>query len=128
MSIMLKKKNMKIVNKTLKEESNTFKELKYAQLETKINSDENTIKELLEDKKKEEEKLQEIERELNSLKVKTNVKDFIAKNDEINKIENEREEVEKTIKSYRNRLEELSKNREDAIKDLNDTNQELAKD
>ncbi|WP_294129055.1 SbcC/MukB-like Walker B domain-containing protein [uncultured Clostridium sp.] len=122
----VKKEEYENINKTLKEESNNLK-LKYAQLETKINSDENTIKELLEDKKKEEEKLQEIERELNSLKVKTNVKDFIAKNDEINKIENEREEVEKTIKSYRNRLEELSKNREDAIKDLNDTNQELAK-
>ena len=122
----VKKEEYENINKTLKEESNNLK-LKYTQLETKINSDENTIKELLENKKKEEEKLQDIERQLSYLKEKTKVEDFIAKNDEINKIENEREEVEKTIKSYRNRLEELSKNREDAIKDLNDTNQELAK-
>ena len=122
----VKKEEYENINKTLKEKCNNLK-LKYTQLETKINSDENTIKELLEDKKKEEEKLQDIERQLSYLKEKTKVEDFIAKNDEINKIENEREEVEKTIKSYRNRLEELSKNREDAIKDLNDTNQELAK-
>ena len=122
----VKKEEYENINKTLKEKCNNLK-LKYTQLETKINSGENTIKELLEDKKKEEEKLQDIERQLSYLKEKTNVEDFIAKNDEINKIENEREEVEKTIKSYRNRLEELSKNREDAIKDLNDTNQELAK-
>lgn len=122
----VKKEEYENINKTLKEKCNNLK-LKYTQLETKINSGENTIKELLEDKKKEEEKLQDIERQLSYLKEKTKVEDFIAKNDEINKIENEREEVEKTIKSYRNRLEELSKNREDAIKDLNDTNQELAK-
>ena len=51
----VKKEEYENINKTLKEESNNLK-LKYAQLETKINSDENTIKELLEDKKKEEEK------------------------------------------------------------------------
>lgn len=122
----VKKEEYENINKTLKEECNNLK-LKYTQLETKINSDENTIKELLEDKKKEQEKLQDIEKQLNSLKEKTKVEDFIDKNDEINKIENEREEVEKTIKSYRNRLEELSKNREEAIKNLNDTNQDLAK-
>ena len=122
----VKKEEYENINKTLKEESNNLK-LKYTQLETKINSDENTIKELLENKKKEEEKLQDIERQLNSLKEKTKVEDFIVKNNEINKIEHEREEVEKIIKSYRNRLEELSKNREEAIKNLNDTNQDLAK-
>ena len=122
----LKKEEYENINKTLKEEINNLK-LKYTQLETKINSDENTIKELLEDKKKEEENLQYIERQLTSIKEKSKVEDFIAKNDEINKIEHEKEDIEKTIKSYRNRLEELSKNREEAIKNLNDTNQELAR-
>lgn len=122
----IKKEEYENINKALKEKDNNLK-LKYTQLETKINSDENTIKELLENKKKEEEKLQDIEIQLNSLKEKTKVEDFITKNHEINKIESEKEEVEKTIKSYRNRLEELSKDREEAIKSLNDTNQELAR-
>ena len=121
-----KKEEYENINKILKEKINNLK-LKYTELETKINSDENLIKEILENKKNEEENLQSIEKQLSFLKEKTKVEDFIAKNDEINKIELEKEEVEKTIKSYRNRLEELSINREEAIKSLNDTNQELAK-
>lgn len=121
-----KKEEYENINKILKEKINNLK-LKYTELETKINSDENLIKEILENKKNEEENLESIEKQLSFLKEKTKVEDFIAKNDEINKIELEKEEVEKTIKSYRNRLEELSKNREEAIKSLNDTNQELAK-
>ena len=96
-------------------------------LETKINSNENTINELLEDKKKQEENLQQVEEKLNFLKEKTKVEDFITKNAEINKIENEREEIEKTIKSYRNRIDELNTEKEVAKNNLNDTNQELAK-
>ena len=110
----------------MREECNNLK-LKYTQLETKINSGENTIKELLEDKNKGRRKFTIIEKQLMFIKEKSKVEDFIAKNDEINKIEHEKEDIEKTIKSYRNRLEELSKNREEAIKNLNDTNEELAK-
>ena len=60
-----------------------------------------------------EAKFKEIENELNLLKEKTKVKDFITKNEEINKIEKEKEDIEKVIKSYRNRLEELNNNRDE---------------
>lgn len=121
-----KKEEYENVIKNLREESNNLN-LKNTQLETKINSSENTINELLEDKNKQEESLKQIEEKLNFLKEKTKVEDFISKNVEINKVENEREEVEKTIKSYRNRLEQLNREKEEATKNLNDTNQELAK-
>lgn len=110
----------------LKEECNNLK-LKHTQLETKINSNENTINELLEDKKKQEENLQQVEEKLSILREKTNVEDFITKNTEINKIENEREEIEKVIKSYRNRIDELNIEKEEARNNLNYTDQELAK-
>ena len=35
---------------------------------------------------------------------------------EINTIEKEKEDIEKVIKSYRNRLEELNNNKDEAIK------------
>ena len=122
----IKKEELENRIKNLREECNNLK-LKHTQLETKINSNENTINELLEDKKKQEENLQQVEEKLNFLKEKTKVEDFITKNAEINKIENEREEIEKTIKSYRNRIDELNTEKEVAKNNLNDTNQELAK-
>lgn len=122
----IKKEELEGIIKNLKEECNNLK-LKHTQLETKINSNENTINELLEDKKKQEENLQQVEEKLSILKEKTKVEDFITKNTEINKIENEREEIEKVIKSYRNRIDELNTEKEEARNNLNDTNQELAK-
>ena len=122
----IKKEELENIIKNLKEECNNLK-LKHTQLETKINSNENTINELLEDKKKQEENLQQVEEKLSILREKTNVEDFITKNTEINKIENEREEIEKVIKSYRNRIDELNIEKEEARNNLNYTDQELAK-
>ena len=122
----IKKEELENIIKNLKEECNNLK-LKHTQLETKINSNENTINELLEDKKKQEENLQQVEEKLSILREKTNVEDFITKNTEINKIENEREEIEKVIKSYRNRIDELNTEKEEARNNLNYTDQELAK-
>ena len=121
-----KKEELEKIIKSLREEFNILN-VNFTKLETKISSDESLIKSLEEENKNKELKLKEIESELNALKEKTKVEDFIVKNEEINKVEKEREDVEKTIKSYRNRLEELSKNKEEAIKNLNDTNQDLAK-
>lgn len=121
-----KKEELEKIIKSLREEFNILN-VNFTKLETKISSDESLIKSLEEENKNKELKLKEIESELNALKEKTKVEDFIVKNGEINKVEKEREDVEKTIKSYRNRLEELSKNKEEAIKNLNDTNQDLAK-
>ena len=121
-----KKEDLEKAIKVLKEESNTLN-VKFKQLETKINSDKDIIKGLEEEKKNNEVNLKEIEDKLNSLKEKTKVQDFIEKNNEINEIEKERAVVERTIKSYRNRLEELNKNKEEATRNLTDTNQELAK-
>ena len=112
--------------KSLREDFNILN-VNFTKLATKISSYENLIKSLEEDNRNKELKLKEAEGELNALKEKTKVEDFIVKNEEINKVEKEREDVEKTIKSYRNRLEELSRNKEEAIKNLNDTNQDLAK-
>ena len=122
----IKKEELENRIKNLREECNNLK-LKHTQLETKINSNENTINELLEDKKKQEENLQQVEEKLSILREKTNVEDFITKNTEINKIENEREEIEKVIKSYRNRIDELNIEKEEARNNLNYTDQELAK-
>ena len=121
-----KKEELEKIIKSLREEFNILN-VNFTKLETEISSDESLIKSLEEENKNKELKLKEIESELNALKEKTKVEDFIVKNEEINKVEKEREDVEKTIKSYRNRLEELSKNKEEAIKNLNDTNQDLAK-
>lgn len=122
----VKKEELENIIKSLREECNNLK-LKYTQLETKINSGENNINELLEYKNKQEENLNQVEEKLNVLKEKTKVEDFITKNDEINKIENERQEVEKTIKSYRNRIDELNREKEESTKKLNNTTEELAK-
>lgn len=121
-----KKEDFEKVIKVLKEESNTLN-VKFKQLETKINSDKDIIKGLEEEKKNNEVNLKEMEDKLNSIKEETKVQNFIEKNNEINEIEKERAVVEKTIKNYRNRLEELNKNKEEATRNLTDTNQELAK-
>ena len=121
-----KKEELEKIIKSLREEFNILN-VNFTKLETKISSDESLIKSLEEENKNKELKLKEIESELNALKEKTKVEDFIVKNEEINKVETERVDVEKNIKSYRTRLEELSKNKEEAIKNLNDTNQDLAK-
>ena len=44
-----------------------------------------------------EAKFKEVENELNLLKEKTKVKDFITKNEEINKIEKEKEDIDKRV-------------------------------
>lgn len=121
-----KKEELEKIIKLLREEFNILN-VQLTKLEANISSNENTLKELEEENKEQQSKLKEIENELNYLKEKTKIEDFIAKNKEINKVEEEIEKVEKTIKSYRGRLEDLSKNKEEAIKVLNDTNQELAK-
>ena len=72
-------------------------------------------------------KKEELEKIIKLLKEKTKVENFITKNEEINTIEKEKEDIEKVIKSYRNRLEELNNNRDEAIKSLNETSNELGK-
>ena len=57
----IKKEELENRIKNLREECNNLK-LKHTQLETKINSNENTINELLEDKKKQEENLQKLKK------------------------------------------------------------------
>lgn len=110
----------------LKDE-NSILNINYAKLETKIKSIEDLIKDTQNEKKEADKKLEDVEKSLLSLKEKTNIKDFKVKSEEINKIEHEKEEVDKTIKNYRNRLEELSNKKEELIKILNETNQELIK-
>lgn len=121
-----KKEELEKTIKLLREEFNVLN-VELTKLETNINSNENVLKELEEENKEQQLKFEKIENELNSLKEKTKVEDFIAKNEEISRVEKEIEEVEKTIKRYRTRLEELNKDKDEAIKVLNDTNQELAK-
>lgn len=111
---------------SLREENNALN-INYVKLETKIKSIEDLIEETKIEKKEADKKLEDVEKSLLSLKEKTNIKDFKIKSEEINKIEHEREEVDKTIKNYRNRLEELSNKRDNSIKSLNETNQELIK-
>lgn len=122
----VKKEELEKIIKLLSDEFNILK-LKFTKLEAKISSDEKTLMQLKEEFNDNEAKFKEIENELNLLKEKTKVKDFITKNEEINKIEKEKEDIEKVIKSYRNRLEELNNNRDEAIKILNETSNELGK-
>lgn len=122
----VKKEELEKIIKLLSDEFNILK-LKFTKLETKISSDEKTLMQLKEEFTYNEAKFKESENELNLLKEKTKVYDFITKNEEINKIEKEKEDIEKVIKSYRNRLEELNNNKDEAIKNLNETSNELGK-
>ena len=121
-----KKEELEKIIKVLKDECNNSK-LKFTELETKIGSYENQVKTLEDERKNQYNKLKEAEDSLNILKEKTNVQDFISKNEEINKVEKEREEIEKTIKKYRDRIEVLNADKENATKNLAETNEELAK-
>ena len=122
----VKKEELEKIIKLLSDEFNILK-LKFTKLEAKISSDEKTLMQLKEEFNDNEAKFKEIENELNLLKEKTKVENFITKNEEINKIEKEKEDIEKVIKSYRNRLEELNNNKDEAIKSLNETSNELGK-
>ncbi|MBX9136921.1 AAA family ATPase [Clostridium sp. K12(2020)] len=121
-----KKEELEKIIKVLKDECNNSK-LKFTELETKIGSYENQVKTLEDERKNQYNKLKEAEDSLNILKEKTSVQDFISKNEEINKVEKEREEIEKTIKKYRDRIEVLNADKENATKNLAETNEELAK-
>ena len=122
----VKKEELEKIIKLLSDEFNILK-LKFTKLEAKISSDEKTLMQLKEEFNDNEAKFKEIENELNLLKEKTKVENFITKNEEINTIEKEKEDIEKVIKSYRNRLEELNNNKDEAIKSLNETSNELGK-
>ena len=106
------KEELEKIIKLLSDEFNILK-LKFTKLEAKISSDEKTLMQLKEEFNDNEAKFKEIENELNLLKEKTKVENFITKNEEINTIEKEKEDIEKVIKSYRNRLEELNNNKDE---------------
>ncbi|MEG1255018.1 SMC family ATPase [Clostridium sp.] len=86
------------------------------------------LNEVKEEYKKNSSDLDEIEKNLLILKDSTGVENFTEKNQEILKREKEREELEKSIKVYRAKVEELINNKELLQKSLNSIRENLAKE
>lgn len=115
----------KLIN-SLKEENYSAEKL-LNQVSTKLEASEKLLKMTKEEYEKSIADLEVIEVNLNNLKLESNVENFIEKNKEILKIEEERESLAKEIKELRSSLDTLEKNKDSINEEMNAIKERLVK-
>lgn len=130
-------KELSKYNKDKEVLDNIIKTLKEEKLS--LEGKRNTIKSVIEEKKKQYKDVElefnkntlscsALENDISSIKISINVENFQEKNEEILRIEKEREELEKNIRKYRKGLDDLIDNKESLQISINSLRENLAKE